>query len=321
MGRGLFIGIDGGGTHSTAAAAWPDGRVAAYVTGGGLNYHHAGVETVRARMEEMVEALCRRAGAAAEKICVGMSALDGPADEETLVRFVSDRLPRGALDLQSDVYAALMGFTLGEAGLIAVCGTGSMLLLADAEGRQTVSGGWGYLMDDAGSGYALARDALLAAADRADGVGPETRLLPLAMARFGAKSPRGLIDKIYAPECTPDRLAAFAADVLAEAAAGERTAGEILRRNMERLAARAAALMRNAPEVSRVGLYGGVFAHSGLARDLFFGALSSRRPGAVLCPVLFPPEIGAIIHLMRAEGLLNGETLERLKNTCREAAL
>ena len=29
MSRGLLIGIDGGGTHSSAVAVWPDGRIAA----------------------------------------------------------------------------------------------------------------------------------------------------------------------------------------------------------------------------------------------------------------------------------------------------
>ena len=59
---GLFIGIDGGGTHSTAAAAWPDGRIAAVTEGQGLNYHNVGVEPVRLRLEEMVRKLEAQAG-------------------------------------------------------------------------------------------------------------------------------------------------------------------------------------------------------------------------------------------------------------------
>ena len=47
-----------------------------------------------------------------------------------------------------------MGCTLGGPGLIAICGTGSMLLLRDREGRTRVSGGWGYLLEDAEIGRA-----------------------------------------------------------------------------------------------------------------------------------------------------------------------
>ena len=87
MKHGLFIGIDGGGTHSTAVAAWPDGRIAAIAHGGGLNFFNDGVETVRLRLESIVAELCAKADAPAQRICVGMSALDAPADTETLERF------------------------------------------------------------------------------------------------------------------------------------------------------------------------------------------------------------------------------------------
>ena len=50
MAAKILIGIDGGGTHSTAVAAWPDGRVAAVVPGGGQNFHNEGMEIVRARL-------------------------------------------------------------------------------------------------------------------------------------------------------------------------------------------------------------------------------------------------------------------------------
>ena len=62
MKHGLFIGIDGGGTHSTAVAAWPDGRIAAIAKGGGLNFYNDGVETVRLRLESMVAELCSKDG-------------------------------------------------------------------------------------------------------------------------------------------------------------------------------------------------------------------------------------------------------------------
>ena len=133
MSRGLLIGIDGGGTHSSAVAVWPDGRIAAVAREGGMNFHNDGVDAVRRRLENVVGALCAGAGAPAERICAGLSALDGPADRETLAVFASDTWPAGTLDLQSDAYIALMGCTLGSPGMIVICGTGSMLLLLDRE--------------------------------------------------------------------------------------------------------------------------------------------------------------------------------------------
>lgn len=318
MKRGLFIGIDGGGTHSTAVAAWPDGRVAAVAHGGGLNFHNVGMETVRLRMEDMVRELCEKAGAPAERICVGMSALDGPADANTLAMFTTGSIRPETLDLQSDAYVALMGFTRGEPGMIVICGTGSMLVLLDEAGQQYVSGGWGYLLGDAGSGYTLAREALLAVIAEADGVGPATPLTALALEYFGVSSPRMMIDKVYAPEWTPDKLAGFARFVIAQAEGGEPVAGEILKRNMERLASLAAQLFKKAPDARQIGLYGGIFAHSSAARAAFCDALLALAPQAQVCALDYPPELGAIIHLMRREGMLSEEVLSQLKNTYEE---
>ena len=317
----LLIGIDGGGTHSTAAAAWPDGRIAGVAYGDGLNYHHIGIEKVRLRLEDMVSRLCAQTGARCPLVCVGMSALDAPADDQTLDRFAAGCLERDQLDLQSDAYAALMGFTRGNPGMIVICGTGSMLLMLDENGTQHVSGGWGYLLSDEGSGYTLAREALLAVIDESEGLGNATRLTAHALHYFAVSAPRMIIDRIYAPDFTPDRLAGFARHVLAEAESGEPTALAILKKTMSRLAVQAAQLMKKAPGADRVGLYGGVFMHSPAARACFTENLCRLAPQAQICSLDYPPELGAIIHLMRKEGLLCDSALKQLKSTYEEACI
>lgn len=318
MQKGLLIGIDGGGTHSTAVAAWPDGRVAAVAYGGGLNYHNIGVDAVRNRLEDMVQELCHKADAPLFRVCVGMSALDGPADEKTHAWFTSNIIAREQLDLQSDAYIALMGFTRGEPGMIIICGTGSMLLLCDETGVQRVSGGWGYLLSDAGSGYTLAREGLLAAIDASEGLSSPTALEALACQYFGASALRQIIDCIYAPDFTPDRVAGFARYVLEEADRGDDAACAILSRNMERLARQAARLLDESPSAGRIGLYGGIFAHSDKARACFIRTLRTLAPHAEICSLEYPPELGAIIHLMQKEGLLSSERLSLLKQSYEE---
>ena len=314
----LLIGIDGGGTHSTAVAAWPDGRIAAVAEGGGLNFHNSGVEIVRARLEAMVEELCRRCGVEAEEVCVGMSALDAPADAATVSLFCGGMFSPEQLDLQSDAYIALMGFTMGKPGVIVICGTGSMLLMLDAQGRQHAAGGWGYLLGDAGSGYTLAREGLLSVIDASEGIGPATALVEDALAYFGADTPRGLIEKIYAPDATPAGMAGFARHVLCRAQEGDAAAKDILSRNMMRLARSSAMLIRQAPESNRVGLYGGIFGHSELARSLFTDALRDMAPEGRVCRLEYPPELGALIHLFRKRGTLTDAVLACMKSSYQE---
>ncbi|MBR5560433.1 MAG: hypothetical protein IKU73_03385 [Clostridia bacterium] len=315
MQKGLLIGIDGGGTHSTAVAAWPDGRIAAIAHGGGLNFYNDGVDAVRRRLDDMVQELCRKADAPLYRVCVGMSALDGPADEKTHTQFTSDVIESDQLDLQSDAYIALMGFTHGAPGMIVICGTGSMLLMCDETGRQLVSGGWGYLLGDTGSGYTLAREGLLAAIDASEGLSSPIPLEALACQYFGVPALRQIIDCIYAPDFTPDRMAGFARHVLEEAARGEETASAILARNMNRLARQVVCLLEKAPAAKCIGLYGGIFAHSEKARAFFADTLRSLAPQAEICSLEYPPEIGAIIHLMQKDGTLTDEVLYHLKHS------
>ncbi|MBP3645709.1 MAG: hypothetical protein J6K55_04720 [Clostridia bacterium] len=310
---GILIGIDGGGTHSTAAAAWPDGRIAARCEGGGLNFHNVGVDTVRSRLEEMARTLSDASGAEIDELCAGMSALDFPADEETTALFTGGLFTREMLDLQSDAYAALIGLTQGRPGVIVICGTGSMLVCLDQQGRQHASGGWGYLLGDAGSSYTLAREALLRAIDQFEGLASKTALAQDALGYFGAKEPRKLIDCIY--PLPPEKVAGFAKHVLIRAAEGEEAALEIVSRNMRRLALQAAQLVKTHPESRLVGLYGGVFEHNELARRLFGEELRRLSPEAEICSPDYPPELGALIHLFQKRGALTPEVLENLKSS------
>ncbi len=317
----ILIGIDGGGTHSTAVAAWPDGCIAAVVPGGGQNFHNDGMEIVRARLLDMIQRLKEKTGAQAEAVCVGLSALDGPADAATQAAFSRDGLENETLDLQSDVYIALMGLSQGQPGVIVICGTGSMLLMVDEKGDQLVSGGWGYLLNDAGSGYTLAREALLMSIDEIDGIGEKCAWTAELLDYFGVSAPRAVIDIVYAPDFTPDRLAGFARILVSYAEKGDRAALGIVERNMTRLARLAARLMDKSSSVNLVGLYGGIFQHSALARDLFERTLKSEKPDAEIRLPEYPPELGALIHLMKKNGTLTPDTLLTLKNSYKEMRL
>lgn len=321
MERRLFIGIDGGGTHSTAVAVHTDGTVAALAYGDGLNFHNAGIETVRLRTESMVNELCQKAAVPLKDalICVGSSALDLPADAAITRQFARGTLSFEQLDLQSDAYAALMGCTLGEPGVIVICGTGSMLVLVDSHGNQLPAGGWGYLLGDAGSSYTLAREGLIAVIDAIDGIGAATPLVADALAFFEAQTnPRAIIDRVYAPDFGPEKLAAFARFVLIRAGEGDPAAYGIVQRNMIRLGSLAAQMLLKDEKARRIGLYGGVFSHNPFAREMFVQAVLQQVPDAQFCPVVFPPELGAVIHLMRKENILTPQVLEKIKSTSKE---
>ena len=77
-------------------------------------------------------------------------------------------------------------------------------------------------------------------------------------------------------------------------------------------------LRKGGRNVNLVGLYGGIFQHNELARALFERALKEERPDAQIRLPEYPPELGAIIHLMKKNGTLTPETLITLKNSYKE---
>src|SRR5581483_5378036 len=121
-------------------------------------------------------------------------------------------------------------------GVALVAGTGSMAFARAPDGRTARAGGWGYLLGDEGSGYALALAALRAVVRDADGRGPATRLTSRLLAHFGAVLAQDLVRLVYGGGVDRAALAAVAPYVLEAAAAGDEVAAEIMAGQAEELA-------------------------------------------------------------------------------------
>jgi len=300
-----YIGIDGGGTHSSAVAATADGHILARASGSGLNYLNDGLEICVRRFAEIVsKLLSSEDDGSTVTVSAGLAALDGPASPEILSAFQA-ALPTGCrLILDSDLAIALAGHTRGKPGLMAVCGTGSMVLVRNEAGQEQTAGGWGWKIGDPGSGFMLAREGLFRGFFRLNTEKKETPLLKAALTFFSAPDSQSLIPILYAPEVNAAGLAGFGAEVVRLAERGDPDAQEILSRQMEQLSCLAASLLRSAPEAaSCVGLFGGVFQHSDLARSLFSKALSVNWPGVRPGLPEYPPALGAIILAMLQDGV------------------
>ncbi|MDR2505083.1 MAG: hypothetical protein LBD16_03145 [Oscillospiraceae bacterium] len=316
MESGLWIGVDGGGTHTTAIAAREDGTVLAAAVSGGINYNNIGLDKARENLSRAVNELlsvCKTKSYTS--LCVGLSALDREADATERAAFAGNVFDPERLDLQSDAYTALMGLTLGAPGLIIICGTGSIMLALGNDGRQIVRGGWGHLLGDIGSGYAIALEGIRAAIDMSEGVGESTALSDDALRFFDLQNLRDLIARVYSPAFSTEQLAQFARSVLRRAEEGDAVALRIVRRNMKHVAEQAADILRSAPECSRVGVYGGVFTHNPFVATMLGEMLGSVVSGVSVSLPEYPPELGALIHAYRRGGALTGKRLRNLKES------
>ena len=313
----FIIGIDGGGTKTVGAAVNRSGKVLALRRGAGINYNNIGMEQARRNLYEVVSGLELECGQGCEALFIGSAAIENTADSETVRAFAGDLFSPEKMAIESDAYMALMGMTLGAPGMIVICGTGSMLVMDDGTDEQMIMGGWGSMLNDPGSGYAIALDGLRAAVHCWEETGEYTVLADETLQFFGLNAPRQLTEKIYAPDCGVDVIAQFSKCVFSAAERGDQVAAQIIQKQMEDIANEAASLLKKASNVENVGLYGGVFQHQRLARTLFTLRLGEKVKDRLIHYLTpeYPPELGAAILFFKRNNLLTDEILLRMKKT------
>jgi N-acetylglucosamine kinase-like BadF-type ATPase len=211
---------------------------------------------------------------------VGLSGFEAAAEEDLRVvgELLRTRLAVERLAIASDGLTSLLGALGDRDGAVVAAGTGTVCVARRGEQLAKVDG-WGALLGDAGSGFAIGRAGLHAALRHADGRGGSAALLRAAERRY-APLP-GLSDRIYAAPVPTRAVAAFAADVAREAAAGDAYAVAILADAAGELALTArTALGRlfEPGEPALVSYTGNVFRAGAPLLEPFTTALTGRRP-------------------------------------------
>jgi glucosamine kinase len=124
-----------------------------------------------------------------------------------------------------DAEAALQDAFGTGPGLLLIAGTGSIAWGRNETGELARCGGWGYLLGDEGSGYAIGLAALRAALRSYDGRAGETALLPLLLEQLDLPQPDALVR--WASEAGRSHVAALAPLVI-DAATTDPTATGIV---------------------------------------------------------------------------------------------
>ena len=123
----------------------------------------------------------------------------------------------------TDIEIALEGAFERGPGMVVSAGTGSIAVGRDRQGNHRRIGGYGWLMGDEGSGYAIGRAALGAVSRAHDCRSPRTALTERLLATTRSNDFDALVR--WAAGASPAEIAALAPAVL-EVAAWEEQAGE-----------------------------------------------------------------------------------------------
>lgn len=296
-----LIGVDGGGSKTTALIAGLDGQVLGRGVSGSSNYHAVGLEAACEALDQALRAAFNSAGLNPDPnsvlaACFGLAGVDRPGDQAPFLEWAGSRWAGMHAVFVSDARLVLAAGTPDGWGIGIICGTGSIAYGRSPGGRTTRAGGWGHLLGDEGSGYDIGLSALRAVVRAEDGRGPKTSLKELILKHWSLEAVQDLVYYVYRPAITKMDIAALAAVVEEAALKGDMAAQGILKRAGEELAfsAGVVASRLKLPEPTPCALVGGIFLYGDLVPRYFLTAASEL--GLLLSPVerVSEPAVGAI---------------------------
>jgi glucosamine kinase len=238
----ILAGVDGGGTKTLVALADENGNELIRRSGpaGLVDPRHptAAAEVVAGVVREAV----RDAGLSGAPVvlCAGLAGVGNRAEREAVREALLAAGVAGRVLVVTDGETALEGVLGGEPGILLIAGTGSVAYGRGPDGRVERCGGWGMVVGDEGSGFAIGRGGLVAALRAVDGRGAQTRLLPFFLELLGVEDVRGIPP--WAGRAAKAEIAALAEHVVRAAEEGDAVARGIVEVEARCLAEHAVAL-------------------------------------------------------------------------------
>ncbi len=294
------IGMDCGGSRTRALLADLGGGIVARAVAGPGNPLSAGFEAAEQAYWTAIRGLLSRAGlgsGAVAAVAIGTAGAGRTAERKRITASLKKILPRARIAVDSDAAMALLGATRGKPGIIAISGTGS-IVLGMGENREIVrAGGWGLLLGDEGSGGVLGLEAIRAVLRAEDGRAPATCLRDAVLRHFRVRTPAGLITRIYRKPPTSREYARILPALLAAAREGDGVARSLLRSAGAQLAAMVEAVATRLAIEGTVPLVlsGGVLSSDTLLRRTMLRRLRASSPRIRIAPAIAPPEMGALL--------------------------
>lgn len=311
------IGVDGGGTKTTAAVVGDELGPVGQATTGPSNHRSAGTETAAVNIATAIRDALHNADVALSDvaaICLCLSGFDTDLDLPVPQRAMRALGFDGPTIMENDVVGAWAGATAVQPGIVIIAGTGSTGLGMNAQGELWRTDGWDYVLGDFGSGYDIGREAIRAAMKSLDGRAPSTLLTAKLGKEYSVRDAEAMRRLVDSSVFGKFEIAAFAIQVSAAAEEGDVTARDILANAGRELAEQAVAIvhqLRMADTEFPLATVGSVFKSAPWVTEPFRRAISQMATGVHFQAPLHPPEVGAAMLARRrlSDGDLGSWTL------------
>lgn len=304
----LVCGVDGGGSVTKVVVCRQNGIILYSFKTGSINHYGAGTQAAFKNFESISSKLISKFGCLPGIIFVGNSAFENRVEDSLVKKLTKGVFQSSKVIFHSDVYIALMGFTLGKPGAVIISGTGSMACGIDEHGVYHTAGGWGHILGDEGSAYSIGLKGIKAALRAHDGLIKPTVLTNRLMKFYNLEKMSDFIDIIYKPELKKSFIATFAVEVAEAANVQDKVARNILENQAEWLC-KLAYVITNKCNTKNLGYYGSVLSKNQIIQNQLSQKLTRQSINFQL--PLFKPEIGALVAAFFEKGY---EITETVKN-------
>ncbi len=316
----IYLGVDGGQSHTEAVIADERGNILGGGTGGASNHAEIpdGRKRLRNAITESVGSALKTANLAPINEAVFASAhcgmTGGAIYKEEIIGAI---LKAKNLTVGHDAPTALFGATAGKSGVVVIAGTGSVVFGINESGQRARAGGLGYLFSDEGSGFWLAAQTIRLAIKEQDNLLEKSGILKIVLEFFGRDKIRKLTDDFYNGKVSRDEIAALAKRAHEAAADGNQTIRAQIFYGAGVLAesVKSVAEKLNFKTNFTVAGVGGMF-RAELMNEYFKTLLAEKTPLAEFVKPRFGPAIGALLLAYRqAEIEISGNLLSNLEKT------
>ena len=272
------IGVDAGGTHSTAIAYDMDGKELGRAEGGPGKIN-ADYEGGINNIAEVVNELLDKFDGDCQRVLAGIAGLSVVGNAPEVAATISSRINNLPTRAITDSLLALYNGLEGDDGALVIAGTGSVFNGLQ-DGHLIAVGGYGNILGDEGSGYAISVAAMKSALlswDKRE----ENALIPMFTELFGVEHMDECNAKFY--KMKNPEVAGMAVHVAKLADSGDKHASQVIKDQAHLLARDIIIGLDHYedPKPMKIALTGSVLANNEMMRGLIEDEVKNKYPDAI----------------------------------------
>lgn len=293
-----YIGIDGGGTKTLFRVVNQSGETIDVLETKGSNISSIGYESTKEILSYGISELLEKNNLKIKDcygLCMGASGVDRDLERKKVENIFYDLGFKKVL-VKNDAYIVLASQSDELLGLVAIAGTGSIVLGINEKENSRV-GGWGYKLGDEGSAYWIGMQGIKAVLNAHDGLSDSTMLTNALLKQFKLSNVSDFIELFYEKGVDKIEIASLSTIVNTCAIKEDRVALRVLRESSKLLASHVLSVYNqmflSMDKKVPLVLNGSVLLKSKVYRNYFIKFIKEHNKNIEIIPLSNDPTIGA----------------------------